>query len=419
MLNSIVRNLWPVFLGIGFIMLGNGLQGTLTSWRATYEGFTPTTTGLIMTAYYIGFLVGSKITPYFVKNVGHIRLFAAYASMVSAAVLIQVLFVSPATWFFMRLITGVCFAGVYVITESWLNARSTNETRGSILSFYMVISFASLSSGQWLMNIADPADVQLFILASILLSFALVPVLMTRMQAPQIETEESISIKEVFATAPAGAIALFISSTAHSAMFAMGAVFAVKAGMAVTQVALFMSTFIAFGALAQWPLGWLSDQIDRRLVILACSVAVTFLCILLPMFSVNGTLFIILFGLLAAATLPIYSISVAHTNDRLPPEKMTAASSTLVLLSGIGSIAGPLMVGLLLTHIGTSGFFIHIGLVHLLLAVLTLYFIMEREAVAEEDQTQYQAIPPRATMVAMEAVAHEAEELQFAEEDNG
>ena len=200
MIVDILKNTWSIFLGFGFLMLGNGLQGTLTGWRATYEGFDTITTGLIMTSYYIGFLVGPIITPKFVKNVGHIRVFAALASMASAAVLIQILFISPLIWSGMRFLTGLCFAGTFVIVESWLNTRSDNLSRGRILSIYMIIAYLSLAGGQWLLNVADPTHFSLFLMASILLSLSLVPVLVSRVQAPEIEYQQKIGIPQLFYT---------------------------------------------------------------------------------------------------------------------------------------------------------------------------------------------------------------------------
>ena len=159
MLSNVLKTTWPLFLGLAFLMLGNGLQGTLVSWRANFEGFSSSTTGWIMTAYYIGFLAGSMYTGKLIREVGHIRVFAALASLASTAVLVQILFIDPVAWLIMRLVTGFCFAGVYVVVESWLNARSDNESRGRILSIYMIVSYAGLAGGQLLFKVADPTSV--------------------------------------------------------------------------------------------------------------------------------------------------------------------------------------------------------------------------------------------------------------------
>lgn len=412
MLSQILKKTWPLFLGIGFLMLGNGLQGTLVSWRATYEGFAPSTTGWVMMGYYAGFLLGSFYTPKLVANVGYIRVFAALASLASTAVLIQVVFINPPTWFAMRLFSGFCFAGTYVIAESWLNASSDNKSRGQTLSFYMLVSFAAMAGGQGLLNIAHPSGFSLFVLSSVLLSLGLVPILLRRTEVPEIEATSRISVAKLYSISPAGVFGIFTCAIAHGAMFGMGAVFAATVGMTVTQVSIFMSSFIILGALAQWPLGWLSDQIDRRLVIFGSSLFAALLCALMMITSPSSTLFYITFAGIGAASLPIYSIAVAHTNDRLDPSQMTGASSTIILVLGIGSILGPIIAGYLLSSIGSKGYFIHIGLAHLAIASGMLFTILRRKAVAEEDQTQYQAVPAGPTMVTMETVAQEAEESQ-------
>lgn len=410
MLNTVLKQTWPLFLAIAFLMLGNGLQGTLVSWRATYEGFSPSTTGWIMTGYYAGFLAGSLYTPVLVSGVGYIRVFAALASLASTAVLIQIVFIDPTVWFSMRMLTGFCFAGAYVIVESWLNASADNRSRGQMLSFYMLVSYGGMAGGQWLLNLAHPSGFSLFLLASILLSLALVPVLVRPTSVPEMETEERISILELLKSTPAGASSIFLAGIAHGAMFSMGAVFAVKVGMTVANTALFMSSFIAVGALFQWPLGWLSDQIDRRIVILFSGLIGAGLCLAMLQMHTDSHLFFIAFASLGAISLPIYSISVAHTNDRLKPEQMTSASSTIILVLGLGSILGPTLAGYLLKQIGPEGFLIHLAIAHGLIALCMAFFILKHKAVAQEDQTHYHTIPARPTMVAMEAIAHEAEE---------
>jgi MFS family permease len=415
MISRVLKNTWPLFLGIAFLMLGNGLQGTLVSWRATYEGFSPSVTGWIMTGYYAGFLAGSLYTPYLINGVGYIRVFAALASLASTAVLIQVLYINPQTWFAMRLLTGFCFAGTYVIVESWLNASTDNKSRGQMLSFYGLISFGGMAGGQWLLKLSHPSGFSLFVLSSILLSLALVPILIKRIETPEVEMHARISTFKLMNIAPAGVFTIFITAIAHGSMFAMGAVFAVKSGLTVTNTALFMSSFIAAGALAQWPLGWLSDQIDRRLVILGSGFSASILCVLLLQISPQQTLFYVTFAALGGVSLPLYSIAVAHTNDRLDPKLMTGASSTIVLILGVGSLLGPTIAGYLLSTLGPSGYLFQLGITHLFIALGMAYFIVRRKAVASEDQTSYQAIPPRSTGIAMEAVALEAEESLEAE----
>lgn len=413
MISGILKNTWSIFLGIAFLMLGNGLQGTLISWRATYEGFDATTTGMIMTSYYVGFLAGSFLTPKLVSNVGHIRVFAAMASMASAAVLIQVLFISPEIWAIIRLLTGFCFAGAYVIVESWLNARSDNKNRGQVMSIYMFITLAGLAGGQWLMNLAHPSNMTLFILASILLSFALVPVLISRIEAPKIEFNDSISIFKLYNLAPSGSSTIFFAAIAHGSVFGMGAVYAVKAAMTVSDTVLFMTSFILFGAISQWPIGWISDRLDRRYIVIFLSLLAMLISFALFATKMNGFTFILAFGCLGATSMPLYSLGVTLTNDELNPDQIVSASGAIILILGLGSLLGPISVGYVMDLLDLNAYFIFIAITHSFIIVSCTYFIFKFPDIDENELTQFQAISPRATLVAMETMAEEVEHAQL------
>ena len=376
--------------------------------RASYEDFAPSVTGLVMAGYYVGFLLGSFTAGHFIKQVGHIRVFAALASLASTAVLIQIVFISPTVWFLMRVLTGLCFAGSYVVVESWLNTRADNHTRGRLFSIYMIITFGGMTAGQWLMKASDPAGVTLFILASILMSLALIPLLITPTAAPAIENHPSMGVRKLFQICPTGVVAIFGTGILHGTIFAMGAVYAAKIGMSITEIVVFMSAAIAAGMFTQWPIGWLSDKFDRRTVIVISALigAITaILLVALPHDIVNT---IVLFGIMGAVAMPLYSLAIAHTNDRLQPEQMVGASGTMVLLSGLGSILGPLSVGYLLDWLGNSGYFIQLAIVQGLIAALVLFYMGRRKAVKDEDQVPWQPVQPRATPVGVEMAQEEA-----------
>lgn len=418
MLTNVLKTTWPLFLGLAFLMLGNGLQGTLVSWRANFEGFSSSTTGWIMTAYYLGFLAGSLMTGMLIRQVGHIRVFAALASLASTAVLVQILLIDPAAWIVMRLVTGFSFAGVYVVVESWLNARSDNESRGRILSIYMIVSYGGLAGGQLLFKVADPTTMSLFLLSSILLSVALIPLLVSRVIAPATEESESMSVIQLYKTSSSGVVSLTLTSIVSGVVFGMGAVYAANSGMSVSQTALFMGVFITMGAVAQWPVGWISDNFDRRIVIVVLSALSVALIAVLYKIDPKSSSFIWLFGLYGATALPIYSLSVAHSNDRLKPEQMTSASSTMVLFSGIGAAAGPITVGYLTHAFGNIWFLLYLGGIHLVLGLAVLYFIFQRDAVPDEEQVDHQLISSRITPIALEAVALDAEETLLTNEED-
>lgn len=410
MTQQLFRSTWPLFFGIGLLMLGNGLQGTLLGWRASLEDFSTLTTGLIMTGYYVGFMLGSTLTSVSIREVGHIRVFAALASMASTAILVQSVFVEPWVWVLMRLVTGFCYAGLYIVCESWLNNQATNETRGRLFSIYMVITFVSMGGGQWLMKLSDPGGSTLFILVSLLISIALVPLLLTKSSAPTFEDSEHLSLVSLFKISPLGVTGMFATGIAHSALFAMGAVYAAEKGLSVTQTALFMSMAIFGGVLLQWPIGTLSDKFDRRMVMMLVSFGAAAVCAYaLNVTSASDELFI-LFGLFGGLTLPLYSLAVAQTNDRLNPEQMVAASSGLVMVTGLGSCTGPITVGWLMSTFGSTSYFAYLAGIHAFIGVFAIIMIFVREAAKEEDQVSFRFLTPRVSVVAAEAVAQTVEE---------
>jgi len=417
MIVEIFRSTWSLFFGMILLMLGNGLQGTLVGWRANYEGFSSSTTGWIMTAFYIGILGASFLTTKLVKRVGHVRVFAALASLASAAVLAQALIIEPFTWGIMRLVTGFCFAGIFVIVESWLNERSDNQSRGMVLSIYLFISLGGLAGGQWIFNLGDPTGLTLFVIGSVLLSMALVPVLLTPTDAPEIKEYESMNPLKLFRLAPAGVASILLSSVAVGVMVGMGPVYAAEEGMSIARIASFMSIFLAFGAIAHIPLGWLSDRIDRRLVILGATFSAVLLSVVLVNIDAKTTLFIIVFGLLGAMVMPIYSLGGAHTNDRLRPEQMANAGGTIVLFYGIGAAIGPITMGYIIKLFGNISFIYYLGFINLITGLLVLYWISQREAVPDEEQVDYQLAPSQATILSVDAIAYEAEEMILADEE--
>ena len=292
MLTIVMRSIWPLFLGILFVSLGNGLQGTLSSWRADYEGFSVITTGLVMSGYFLGALASSLISPAQINKTGQIRTYAAYASIASTAILIQLLFIEPPVWFVARFLSGFCVAGIMIIVEGWLNSISSNKNRGQLFSIHMMVVWGGLAMGQGLFVVDSPAGVNLFLLASILLSISLIPILLTEIKAPETELQEYLGFKALWKASPSGVATIGISGLASAGFFGVGAIYAIKSGLSVSETALFMTLFIGFGALSQWPLGWLSDKIDRRKVILLCCLIVVSICILLSLFDFSKECFL-------------------------------------------------------------------------------------------------------------------------------
>ncbi len=412
MLGSVIRTTWPLFLGILFIGLGNGLQGTLSSWRADFEGFSVLTTGLVMSGYFIGQLASSILSPKQIKKTGQIRTYAAYASIASTAILIQILFIEPPVWFVARFLSGFCIAGIMIIVEGWLNSISSNENRGQIFSIHMIVVWGGLALAQGLFAVDDPTGVSLFLLASILLSISLIPILLTEIKAPEMDVQESLGLRALWKASPSGVATIGLSGLASAGFFGVGTIYAVKAGLSVSETALFMTLFIGFGALSQWPLGWLSDKIDRRKVIMFCCATVICICMVLASFEFTSITLVILSALVGAFTLPLYSLGVAQSNDRLKPKQMISASGTIVLVFSVFAALGPFTMSYFLELFEMFGFMIYMGIVHLVIAVTVLIMMMINQNVNESEQTDFQVMAQRPSVVAMEVIAEEALESQ-------
>ncbi|CAJ2377660.1 MAG: MFS domain-containing protein [Arenicellales bacterium IbO2] len=411
MLNDI-RATWALLVGIGFMMLGNGLQISLLGLRATMEGFPTFVTGVMMSGYYIGMLIGSLVSPRLVGRVGHIRVFAALASTASISILLHGLYINAFSWTLMRIITGFCYAGLYVVTESWLNDRASNETRGELLSVYMVIIGLGLGAGQFLLNVADPLMQDLFILVSVVVSFGLIPMLLTARPAPAFELSGKLSLKELYRASPLAVIANILTGVAHGTVFALGAVYAVEKGFSTERLSVFMACFVFGGMLLQWPLGWLSDRIDRRVVMVGMSAATVALTLFALFFPAGGVPFLAVIALLGGMVMPMYSMCVAYANDRLEPEQIVAASGSLVLTGGVGLSLGPMVVSFLMAALGANWYFIGIGGSFLAILLFALYRMSKRAGVEVEDQMPALATGQIGTPVA-ETVAPDA--LEYVE----
>ena len=399
---TVLRNTWALFFGFGIICLAHGLQGTLIGVRSVLEGFSFFSTGLIVAGYYVGYLTGSVVIPIFLKRVGHIRVFAALASLASIAILLHTVLLDPYSWFFIRILTGVSLSGIYIIMESWLNDKSTNETRGQLLSIYMIITFVFVGLGQLLLNISDPAKVDLFILVSILLSFALLPILLSNTEQPNATDTKSFSLAEFYAISPLGFVGALFTGLAHSAVFGYGAVYATAKGLSVLEVSIFMIIITSFGALSQWPIGYLSDRMDRRLILIGVTFVASGLCVLIVGSSyISLTLFFILTAIYSCMSLPMYSLAIAHTNDFLQQNEIVAASSAFAKLMGIGSILGPLMVSAMMSVTGPNGYHIYLLLIHGLLGFFGLYRMTKR-AIPADSESQYVPLPRNITPAGME-----------------
>ena len=390
---SVLYKTWALFFGFAIISLAHGLQGTLLGVRAIAEGFTFVATGLVVAGYYVGYLSGSIIIPILLKRVGHIRVFAALASLASIAILLHSVFLEPYMWFFIRILTGISMSGIYVIMESWLNDKSTNETRGQTLSVYMIITFSFVGLGQFLLNLSDPIEVDLFILVSILLSFALLPILLSSSEAPNISNPKRFSLKELFVISPLGFIGAFFTGLAHSAVFGYGAVYATAKQLSLFEISIFMVILTSCGAISQWPIGFISDKIDRRIVLVSVTLIASVLSLIIVASSyLSLIIFFILLAIYSSVSLPMYSLVIAHTNDFLQQDEIVGAVASIAVLVGVGAIFGPILASLFMNILGADGFFVYLFLVHGLLGMFGLYR-MRKRAKPTDLESQYVPLP--------------------------
>ena len=403
---NVLRTTWPLLLGILLLMVGNGMQGTLLGIRGNIEGISTTEMSVVMAAYFGGFLLGSRVVPGMIQKVGHVRVFAALGSLISSLLILYAAAPHWLAWAAMRLLIGFCFSGVYITAESWLNASTANETRGQAMSAYMIVQMLGIISAQLLINTADPAGYLLFVIPSVLVSLSFMPILLSTQPAPQFSTIQRMSFGTLFRVSPLGCIGLFLMGGVFSALFGMASVWGSAKGLSVTEISAVVAAIYFGGLVLQYPIGWLSDHSDRRMIVLVLSMLGFAACF--AAFQLDPGIW----GLLLAAALvggvanPIYSLLLAYTNDFLDASDMAAASAGLLFINGVGAMTGPLITGWMMSLIGPDGFWIYIGLLLVILAVYTGWRRTRRAAPALDQN--FAIIAPSATPVAVEAALENA-----------
>ena len=396
---------WALFVGIAFLMIGNGLQGSLVGIRTQSAGFSTITTGLVMAAYFAGFLAGGRTVMRLIGSVGHIRVFAALASLTSTAVLVYAVAVIPGAWIAMRFITGFCMAGLYVVAESWINDLATNSTRGRLLAIYMVASMGGIAAGQFLLNVADPNGFELFVLASLLVSLALVPIALSAASSPPTRIPTPIPIRALLRVVPTGLIISFLVGMAHGSLIGMGAVYATSAGLRPSQIALFMGAPMVGGVVFQLPVGWLSDHIPRRGVMFAVAIVAVLAGGGLLVASPGSVASYGLMFALGGASFPLYSLAIAHTNDWIEPDQIMGAATVLVTMNGVGAILGPLLATGLILAFGNAMYPVSMVVTHGAVAGFLAYRLVTRDGLPLSKQGSFRPFPARASAVAYSLVA--------------
>lgn len=414
---SVLSNSWALLLGMLLLMLGNGLHGTLIGVRGEIEQFTTFEMSIVMSAYFVGFLGASRLVPDLIRRVGHVRVFAALGSFISAVLIIFPLFAHPIVWTLGRLIIGFCFCGVYIVAESWLNNGASNDNRGKALSLYMIVQMAGIVAGQGLLLVADPGGYVLFMVISILVSISFAPILLSISPTPAFQRTNPMTLRQLYVSSPLGCVGMFLLGGVFSSQFGMAAVFSAAADLRLGQISAFVAAFYVGAMVLQYPIGWFSDRMDRRVLISIVS-AMGALAALVGIFGWFS--FPVLLGaafLIGGMSNPLYSLLIAHTNDFLDYEDMVAASSGLLFINGLGAISGPLIVGWVMDRFGPSGFFLVIGTLMGGLTIYALYRMTQRASVAVEDTGVYAAVAPSASPVALKIAQDYAVDIAGEEEE--
>lgn len=384
------RPVIALLLGVGFLLTGHGLIQVVVPLRAAAEGFTAIQIGLLGSSYFVGFIAGCLAAPFVILRSGHIRAFAAMVALATATALFLPMAVGFAPWLACRALTGICLAGLYLVIESWLNDRATNETRGLVFSSYIVVNFLAIAGGQLLTTTGDIGSFQLFALGGLAIVLATIPVVLTRSAQPAPITLVRFRPRELYRRTPVGVVGVTLIGLATGSFWTLGTIYARGQGLSVNDAAVFMTIAVLGGALVQWPLGRASDHIDRRrilLVLLLVAAGVGLLAALLPF---GQTALLLSAALIGATVLPGYSIVVAHAFDHADRQAYVETSAGLLLANGAGSAIGPAVASSFMEAVGPGGLFVFTAATQAALAVFIVWRLRQRPAPAPETKVDFQ-----------------------------
>ncbi|MFT4728384.1 MAG: MFS family permease [Granulosicoccus sp.] len=416
---QVLKQTWALMLGMLLLMLGNGLQGTLLGVRGSLENIDSSTMGYIMAGYFLGFLGGSQVTPLMLKRVGHVRVFAALGSLVSAAFVLYAAIVDPIAWWLLRVLVGFCFSGIYVVAESWLNHSTTSQSRGKALSLYMMVQMAGMVLGQLLLNIADPGGYNLFVLITVLVSISFAPMLLTASASAPLQTSaRAMPLKELIKTSPLACFGILLLGGIYAVLYAMSPVYATERGLSIAQTSYFITGIFLGGMLFQYPIGWLSDKFDRRYLIIGVTAGGSLVALFGLYFGDTFTALLVTAVALGGLCNPLYSLLVAYANDHLEYDQMASAAGGLLFINGCGAMTGPIIVGAAMTHLGIEWFFIILVLLLSAICFYGIYRISQRTYEVVDEASPYLPISSRTTTYATGFAidAMEEEQLEDLEE---
>ncbi|WP_113906129.1 MFS transporter [Aliidiomarina celeris] len=398
MLRQQIRSVSSLLSTMTLIGLCVGMTSTLLSLRATIEGFSTLTTGIIMSAYFLGFLFGTTRAPKDIRRVGYIRAFGGLAALATIAVLMQSIWINPVVWFLMRFLSGFALSAMFVIAEGWLNTMADNKNRGAMLSVYMVLIYGGLITGQLVLSVADPGTFVPFAIIALLINLSLVPILASVTVEPTTHEPKKVSLKFLIEQAPLGIATAFIIQACYAMFYGVGPVYAIHLGLTVSQVTFFMASFILGGLLAQTPIGLLSDRFDRRAVLAGCAASGAIIALILA--NLSGAypwLVFVAMGGLGASLLPLYSLSMAHTNDFLEHDQMIAATGAIIKVGGVGAVIGAPSVAAMMQFGAINYFFLLMSALSAIVACYALYRMTQRKRPDAQGHSPFAALAPAQT----------------------
>ncbi len=401
-MRSTLVSVSALLAGCVLLYLGNGALSTLLGLRLAVDGYSSWIIGGVMSGYFIGIVAGGFHCHRLITGVGHIRAFSVLATVMSAATLAHPLLEDPIVWGILRFIQGYCMAGLAMCTESWLNERSTNTTRGRILSLYQIAVYVSQGVGQLLLNLGELSGFTLFVMTSILLSLALVPVAASKVQAPTLPDPRRFGIAQLYAISPLGMVGCFSSGLILGAFYSLAPLFAQMTGLNISDTTQFMGAVIIGGLLLQWPIGGLSDRFDRRTVVIGVCLATVAVCVGIIL-TTGGSLpvLLVLGAFFGGVSFTLYPLSVSHANDHIDPADLVPASGGLIIAYGVGATLGPLGAAAVIEAQGAAGLFSFVAAMALGTAGYAAWRMTRRPAVPIDDQTPFQPVP-RTSVVATE-----------------
>jgi len=403
---DVLKSSWALLLGVLLLMVGNGLQGSLIGIRGAIEEFSTAELSVITSGYFVGFLFGSRMAPEMIRRVGHVRVFAALGSFVSAVLILYPAITLPWAWFLLRVIFGFSFSGLYVTAESWLNNAATNENRGKALSLYMLAQMSGIVISQGLLNVGDPADYILFIIPSVLVSVAFAPILLTVTPTPSFGTTKSMKLTQLYVTSPTAFVGMFLLGGVFSAQFGMSSIYGTAAGLSVKEISIFISSIFVGGLVLQYPFGWASDRMDRRILILAAAMGGSIAALLGALMGGVFEALLIAGFVMGGVSNPLYALLIAYMNDYLEPDDMAAASGGLIFVNGLGAVIGPILTGWVMSLFGAAGFWLFLLALMLIMVAYVGYRMTQRVSLyagdEDYDAVSYAPLVPGATPVAAE-----------------